>query len=367
MFRFDSTVFKISTLRPAIYLHCLSACVIVTLSGCLTVPPVDFTVQDVGVVSDRKNAELISLTVGFAPQAQQKKVQANATIPPLWKESLQDAINRSLIFIDDADRKINLSARITEFDIPGAGGAMKTRVGAIYEIVDRANGDLLFAQEISSEGVVPFDYAFTGVTRAVESWNRAVRNNIADFINILEQTDISMAAFPATQVTSTNKVESFPKEELEPVEVIAPTSNFAKKAETIQVKDPATVSTAKKTENSDILNAEIPNFLVEYSEHSLNSHPVEFKVGNAKFLSVSKGEKLYSEVSAGTKTIQLRDPKRGRADAPNWKQYRLDFDAGTATHTKLTIMTEPAGGEFALRLYLIQDNRLVKEIKVPSS
>jgi hypothetical protein len=72
---------------------------------------------------------------------------------------------------------------------------MTTKVTAIYEIVDRSNGDLLFAQEISSEGVVPTGYAFAGVTRMVESWNRAVRNNIADFINNLEQADISKALF----------------------------------------------------------------------------------------------------------------------------------------------------------------------------
>ena len=168
---------------------------VILLSGCVSVPPVDFTVQDVGMVSQRKDAELISMTVGFAPQAQQKKVEANATIPPVWKEALQDAINRSLIFQDDASKKINLSVRISEFDIPGARFSMTTKVTAIYEIVDRSNGDLLFAQEISSEGVVPTDYAFAGVTRMVESWNRAVRNNIADFINTLEQADISKALF----------------------------------------------------------------------------------------------------------------------------------------------------------------------------
>lgn len=165
------------------------------LGGCVSIPPTDFTVQDVGMVSSRKNVELGSLTVGFATQTQQKRVEVNATIPPLWKESLQDALNRSLIFTDDADKKINLSVRITEFDIPSVGFAMTTKVSAIYEIVDRANGDLLFAQELTSEGIVPMDYAFAGITRAVESWNRAVRNNIADFINLLEQSDISKALF----------------------------------------------------------------------------------------------------------------------------------------------------------------------------
>lgn len=91
--------------------------------------------------------------------------------------------------------KVNLSVRITEFDIPAAGVAMTTKASAIYEIVDRGTGDLLFTQKISSEGVVPFDYAFMGVVRAVESWNRAVRNNIADFINVLIDSDLSQPVF----------------------------------------------------------------------------------------------------------------------------------------------------------------------------
>lgn len=117
--------------------------VVVLLAGCTSVPPIDFTVESVGMVSSRKNVELVSLTVGFAPQSQQKKVDTYglglamaSQVPSTWKESLQDAINRSLIFIDDADKKINLSVRITEYDLPAAGLAMKTTASAIYEIVD---------------------------------------------------------------------------------------------------------------------------------------------------------------------------------------------------------------------------------------
>jgi hypothetical protein len=163
--------------------------------GCASVPPVDFTVQEVGMVSNRQDAELRSLTVGYAPQKQQRKVEADASIPPVWKEALQDALNRSLVFTDDASRKVNLSVRITEFEIADPGFDMTTKVSAIYEIIDRSNGDLLLAEEIRSEGVVPANYAFAGHVRMVESWNRAVRNNIADFINLLEQADLSKAMF----------------------------------------------------------------------------------------------------------------------------------------------------------------------------
>jgi len=169
--------------------------IVLFLVGCVSAPPVDFTVQDVGMVDNRLNAELLSLTVGYAPQAQQRTVESDASIPPVWKESLQDAINRSLIFRDDQSKKVNLSVRITEFDIPLMGLEMTTRVSAIYEIVDRSNGDLLFAEEISSEGVVPLNYSIIGLTRAIESWNRAVRNNISDFITQLSQAGIALPVF----------------------------------------------------------------------------------------------------------------------------------------------------------------------------
>ena len=168
---------------------------IVVITGCQNMPPADFTVQDVGMLSNRVDADLISLTVGFAPQNQQKKVEGNHVVPPLWKEALTDALNRSLAFRDGSDARVNLSVRIVEFDLPAAGFDMKSQVEAIYEIVDRNNGDILFTQSISSKGVVPMDYAFMGAVRAVESMNRAVRNNISDFINSLETADLSKPMF----------------------------------------------------------------------------------------------------------------------------------------------------------------------------
>ena len=169
------------------------------IASCSTIPPMDFMVEEVGVVNNRKDAELKSLTVGFAPQSQQRKMEGNETVPPIWKEALQDALARSLIFKDDAVMKVNISVRIVELDAPGAGVDMKAKVAAIYEIVDRSNGDLVFAQEISSEGIVPFSYDFLGAVRAQEAANRSVRNNIAEFINQLEQADFSKPMFTGKQ------------------------------------------------------------------------------------------------------------------------------------------------------------------------
>ena len=164
-------------------------------TGCSSLPPLDFSIEKVGMVENRKDAELVVLTVGIAPKSQQKKLETDHGFPPVFKEALTDALARSLIFRDGSTKRVNLSVRLTEVDAPSAGIAMKTKISAIYEITDRENGDLLFAEEISSEGVTPGNYAFVGMVRARESVNRAARNNIADFIAKLELSDLSKPVF----------------------------------------------------------------------------------------------------------------------------------------------------------------------------
>ena len=173
-----------------------SLSILLFLASCTTVPPLDFIVEDVGIIDNRKDADLLSITTGYAPKSKQKKMECNNyEVPRIFKEGLQDAINRSLAFKDGAETKVNLSVRIITCDLPAFGAAMKSTFGAIYEIVDRENGDLIFSEILISEGVVPANYAFAGAVRAQESVNRAVRNNIADFINTLNDADIKNPIF----------------------------------------------------------------------------------------------------------------------------------------------------------------------------
>jgi len=161
------------------------------LVGCNTIPPADFTLETTPNV-DKKDAELVSITVGYkaATRKEKRKIETNALVPPVWKESLQDAINRSLIFSDESKKKISISVQIYEFDLPFAGAAMTTSCGAKYEIMDRSNGEILFDESIETTGTVPFDYAFAGVVRATESINRCGRNNIYNLIERLNKINI---------------------------------------------------------------------------------------------------------------------------------------------------------------------------------
>jgi len=94
------------------------------------------------------------------------------------------------VFQDDVDRNITISVRINHFDIPAAGFAMTSDCGAIYEIMDRSNGEIIFSTDIRSSGTTPMDYAFMGVTRVQESMNRCARNNIAGFLNDLNEVSL---------------------------------------------------------------------------------------------------------------------------------------------------------------------------------
>ena len=102
-----------------------------------------------------------------------------------------------LLFTDNGSKTVSLSVKILKLDVPEIGLSMTSETVARYEIIDRANGDIIFSQDVSSSGKVPLDYAFYGLTRARESINRAVQNNIALFLQAAETIDLAKPMFPA--------------------------------------------------------------------------------------------------------------------------------------------------------------------------
>jgi len=166
------------------------------LSGCTAVPPLNFAVSNVEQSTRKIDADLRSMTVTIAQPDESTGPlasglsRANAT--SLWQTALQDALNHQAIFEDDSLHKVNLSVKILKFDPPAFGASMTTTVEAKYELLDRKNGKILFSKSISSDGVVSATYAFAGIVRAQESINRAVENNITQFLQYLQTVDLSM-------------------------------------------------------------------------------------------------------------------------------------------------------------------------------
>ena len=169
-------------------------------SACTKRLPVNFSAPNIGVSSTKLDAELKSLTVSVS-----RPDEATGEIDPgiavhtgLWKTALEEAFNRMAIFKDDSPKKVSLAVKILKFDTPEFGAEMTTHASARYEIIDRSNGSIIFTTDVSASGVVPFDHAFVGAVRAVESMNRSVQNNIIQFLQALETVDIDKPMFPSS-------------------------------------------------------------------------------------------------------------------------------------------------------------------------
>lgn len=174
--------------------------VAIFLSGCQSTPPLNFSVPNVGVTKHKIDAEVKSMTVTVArPDEKTGVIPAAisvANVPQLWQTALIEALNKMAIFQDDSPNKVNLSVKILNLDPPSFGASMTTSAAARYEISDRKTGSIIYTQDIASTGTTPFDYAFVGETRAQESINRAVQNNITHFLKALDSVDIKKPMFP---------------------------------------------------------------------------------------------------------------------------------------------------------------------------
>lgn len=158
------------------------------LSACQTPPPLNFSVNNTQISQQKIDAELRSITVTLAQSGETRTplTMGMESVPVLWQNALEDGLNRMAIFQDGSDTTTNVVVKVVDLDPPEMGITMITKAEAHYEVIDRRSGEVMFARTIKSEGVVPPGYAFLGVTRAVESINRAVNNNISNFMDELQ-------------------------------------------------------------------------------------------------------------------------------------------------------------------------------------
>jgi hypothetical protein len=182
------------SLAPLIFVLLMS-------SGCAqTLPPLNFSVPNVGPSSIKLDAELKSITVTPArpDEATGKLDWAAGTITDVWKNALEEAFIKMAIFKDDIPKKVSLTVKILKYDYPTFGAEMKTEVSARYEIIDRSDGSVIFTTDVNSSGIVPFDYAFQGMIRIRESASRSVQNNILKFLQALETVNLDRPMFPSS-------------------------------------------------------------------------------------------------------------------------------------------------------------------------
>jgi hypothetical protein len=163
--------------------------VVALISGCAQgIPPLNFSVPDVTPSDQKISAELKSITISLAhPDEKAGSLPPDAEIAiPLWKEALEAALNRLAIFRDDASRKVSLAVTVLDLQLAGPGFSMTSESTARYELIDRDKGNTIFSTDIHTTGHVPMDFAYLGVARMREAANRAVRENISEFLRRLK-------------------------------------------------------------------------------------------------------------------------------------------------------------------------------------
>ena len=172
------------------------------LTGCTQIPPRNFSVPDLGLSQHQLDAEIRSITVTFSqPDDQVGAIDAfdvtgGGAITAAWHTALQEALDRTLVFRDEGTTKVSISVKIRKLDARDwrTGFKMITEAVARYEIVDRATGDIIFVRDIASSGTAPVSL---GAARLQESINRAVQNNIVQFLQETETIDLGRPMFPA--------------------------------------------------------------------------------------------------------------------------------------------------------------------------
>ena len=172
------------------------------LSACQSVPPLNFSVPNVGFSKTKIDAELKSSTVTLA---RADEVTGNMPsnmngIAQNWQVAMIEALNKMTIFKDDGKKKLNLSVKITSAEVSGIA-TLTAKTTATYSLIDRSNGDVIYSRYNSSEGSAPVEYSINALARRVEAVNRAVQNNITQFLQDLETININKPMFPSQSST----------------------------------------------------------------------------------------------------------------------------------------------------------------------
>lgn len=165
-------------------------------SGCAE-QPLNFTPSNVQPSGTKIDVALVKVNVALdsTPGNTFKKKRLDASgfesqLAQLWQTSLDDSLGRTAIFNDDSKRRANLSVRILRLAQPKAGVVMHTGTVAKYELIDRSTGQTIYSTDVESDGRVGGGYAMTATTRARESINRSIQNNITQFIDKLKSAQI---------------------------------------------------------------------------------------------------------------------------------------------------------------------------------
>lgn len=110
----------------------------------------------------------------------------------------------------------------------------------------------------------------------------------------------------------------------------------------------------------------VDNLVIEYSDHSENIPPVNVRIDKKKFRQLSKGERRFETLSAGSHKISFKHPAKAQPKEPNWKTYGLDVDIVVNELTIVTFMTHSEDSPNALTIYVARNNEVIRVIQIPA-
>ena len=186
----------------------LVAAALSLLTGCATIPPLNFSPPNIATSQVRRNAALVATTVTLAGKSEAHgKIDVAGSengIAALWKTALDDSLTRMAMFRDDAPTRLSLVVKVLRLDAPDLGLVMVTHTEARYELIDRNTGAIAYATDIATDGRSPVGDNFYGMIRRRISAANSVQNNIATFLRQLETADLSTSMPPASQQAQPN-------------------------------------------------------------------------------------------------------------------------------------------------------------------
>lgn len=163
------------------------------LGGC-TLPPMDFVPAKVLATGTKIDAGIRDISITFANKEERlggidlaEVDNYEIAFRSSFEDALQEALIRSVVFNDMADRRVLLIAKIMKLETPRFGINFNTAFVVRYQLLDTSSGKLVFTKDIATQGSVPANYAFEGGYRYVEARNIAVRENILMFIDSLAE------------------------------------------------------------------------------------------------------------------------------------------------------------------------------------
>lgn len=165
------------------------------LTGCTSLPPLNFTPTDIQFSTERIDGDLRNVNVSVANDKEttgELQVgyfgnQYESSFRTTFKDALEEALVTSGVFDPSSNIKVSVFAKITRFETPSFGVNFPTDMDVLYKVQNLNNGQIIFEKTVSSVGEVEGTYSFFGEIRGTEARNRSVQNNIRNFIKELRQ------------------------------------------------------------------------------------------------------------------------------------------------------------------------------------